>query len=248
MGRPSNGKPYLKNGTYHVRFKGDKGPDTATDLGTKSLSVAASRVKEVVRMRERNGQPSNPPAISTIQPVPGSDSGNKPVSTDSQGPLDDWYKGDSVFTPTESRGFADLPTKPTFEDASPVFGPALPTPSLPNNGTLAKIDWEATPGVAGLSADEKLRLHGLLGSVVGRVNVLAIGMGVRIFGRIPAEPEEADLELLNKAWEMQLKEWLADTEIKPAVLIAAASIGLGVSMYANGEPKPPKVPVESKNV
>jgi hypothetical protein len=109
-----------------------------------------------------------------------------------------------------------------------------------------KIDWEATPGTASLSSDEKMRLHGLLASVVGRLNVLGVGLGVRIFGRIPAEPEAADMELLNKAWALQLNELFADKEIKPAILIAAASVGLGVGMYVNGEDKP-KPPISVTN-
>jgi hypothetical protein len=86
-----------------------------------------------------------------------------------------------------------------------------------------------------------------MAGVVGRLNVLGVGLAVHVFGRVPAEPEPADMELLNKAWALQLNEWFSDKEIKPAILIAAASVGLGVGMFVNGTPKPPKVKIATEN-
>lgn len=220
-----------------------------TDLGTKSVGTAKIRVGEVVRMRAASGQASVASPIPVVQPYQpsvnnvgaGAGAPNGPVVTGS--PLDDWYNGESEFQRTESTGVVAPQTSGGSVPDAPL---SAVSPSQAPTGLAKVINWEGTPGADGLSSDEKMRLHGLLASVVGRLNVLGVGLGVRVFGRIPAEPEQADMELLNKAWALQLNEMFADKEIKPAILIAAASVGLGVGMYVNGEDKPKPPPKVSQ--
>lgn len=230
MGRPRNNVPYQIKGVYHIRFTGDK---TATSLNTRSLSEANRNARAVATKRgvtspevaresitrpaapvSTAGQASHGAPTSVFAPsVDGASSGDA---------LSSWLASDSEFT--SSPGGEPAPT-----------GSASPGA---NQGDLWAPPKDSPK--AGLTTDERSRMHGLLSGIVGRANVLALGLGVRIFGRIPAEPEPADMELLNKAWQLQLDELLGDKEIKPYVMILAASAGLGIGMYAGGEPLPPK--------
>lgn len=237
MGRPTNGIPYLKGGIYHIRFSGEK---NAISLDTKSASIAQTRARSVIRARGEAPAKSTPREASPVDVRSDLGSGKlaivggggPPAGAGTSDPLSDWQSGDSVFDvdgggeggATNSSGSGEGKPMPTGDPVQPV---------------QALKPWEAEKR-GGLSLEDKERVHGLLAGVVGRVNVLALGFGVRIFGRIPAEPEPADMELLNKAWSLQLNILLENKDLSPALLIAAASAGLGISMYVNGEDKPKK--------
>lgn len=237
MGRPTNGVPYLKGGVYHIRFKGDK---DATSLDTKSENVARQRAKSVVRARGESGPPRRPavskpdvsPSEGPSSPIVGGGGYRPSVGIDTD-PLADWVANASDFDGMDGAGDV-TPNLPGSGGGERVQDPQ------PTGGGTALKPWEADAGKKGLTSEEKERMHSLLAGVVGRANVLAVGFAVRIFGRIPAEPTSDDTALLEKAWALQLNEWLADKEIKPAILIAAASAGLGIGMYVQGEPKPKK--------
>lgn len=223
MGRPANGVPYLKGGVYHIRFKGDK---DSTSLDTRNASEAKRKGAQVAANRGMTTalrESAHPKARA----VPVTSAG--PPMTTASGltggdALDGWLSSESEFDGGQVEPGTDRthPDSPGFVEPQPYTEVAVSTPSK------------------GLTSDEKSRMHGLLSGIVGRANVLALGLGVRIFGRVPAEPEPADLELLNRAWQLQLEELLEGKEVKPYVLIIAASAGLGVGMWAGGEPIPPK--------
>lgn len=225
MGRPRNGEPYLKGGVYHIRFQGDKGGGTS--LNTTNQREARRLGEALARKRGatmpslvRGGEPAAPrPTLSPPTPENGS---NGPIVPSSSGDaLGDWLGSDSEFEAGTDRARPDSPTAPPSASRE-VSGYVSPSPT------------------SGLTSEEKSRMHGLLSGIVGRANVLGLGLAVRIFGRVPAEPEPADMELLNRAWQLQLDELLEGKEIKPYMLIIGASVGLGVGMYAGGEPIPPK--------
>ncbi len=224
-GRPRNGVPYLKGGVYHIRFQGDKG--TGTSLNTTS-EREARRLGEALARKRGATMPSlvarsSPPSPSAPVDAPasqGSDSVSGALPSPSGDALTGWLSSESEFA------------------GGSAFDPSSAAAPAPEGGvTLSPSEHSA---ITGLTSAERSRMHGLLSGIVGRANVLALGLGVRIFGRIPAEPEPADMELLNKAWQLQLDELLGDKEIKPYVMILAASAGLGIGMYAGGEPLPPK--------
>lgn len=84
--------------------------------------------------------------------------------------------------------------------------------------------------------------HAALAGLVSRLNVAAVGMSIRAFGRAPAEPSETEMQELAKAWEAQLAVWLANTTIEPWVMILGISCAMGLTMYTEGTPLPPKEP------
>lgn len=234
MGRPSNGVPYLKGGVYHIRFKGDKGGGTS--LNTTNARQAKALAEGIARKRGvtmpslvTGGQPSAAPRptlmgspIGGASGAPGADASadtGAPVRVGSDA-LDSWLGSSSEF-----EGQAGY--------EPPAGGSGAPATS--------QEPLSLSPTSPGLTSDERTKLHGLLSGIVGRANVLALGLGCRVFGRIPAEPEPADLELLNRAWQLQLEELLGDKELKPWMMICGASAGLAIGMYAGGEPLPPKL-------
>lgn len=248
MGRPTNGVPYLKGGVYHIRFKGDK---DATSLETKSESVAKQRAKSISRARGETGPSSRSALATPIVSSPEkpavvmSGGGGPPAGALTTDPLADWQSGESVFDGSDVAGGRANGNGASHSTDLAGSGSGESSQNSDDRGGWVRglspaKPWELEPGKKGLSLEEKERMHGLLAGVVGRVNILAVGLGVRIFGRIPAEPEPADTELLNKAWEMQLADLLANKELTPAIMICAASVGLGVGMWANGEAKPKK--------
>jgi hypothetical protein len=86
--------------------------------------------------------------------------------------------------------------------------------------------------------------YAALAGLVGRLNVAAIGMSIRAFGRAPAKPSEGEMEELAKAWEAQLAIWLKNTEMAPWVMILGISCAMGFTMYSGGIPLPPKDQVD----
>jgi len=222
MGRPRSNVPYPIKGVYHIRFTGDK---AATCLNTRNEREANRVAKQLAEKHGKmtpdtaRSQVASTVKITSTSPEPSA------IVSDGEDALGGWLGNPSEFEGQAPAPVAQEP-KPTTSVA-PSWEPVSDLPDLP------------APKV-GLSDTEKARMHGLLSGIVGRVNVLVLGMGVRVFGRIPAEPEPSDMELLNKAWELQLNELLGNQEIKPYILIIAASAGLGIGMYAGGEPLPPK--------
>lgn len=217
----------------------------STDLGTNNSRVAATRFAEVLRLR--NGRPKpvqgNKDSVVRIPDVPGTGIVQDSTEDSTEDALRDWYGGESEFDKVEQTGsgwVADGAPKAT-DGASSTDGGNW-SASLAPNENVSGPDVQGLRSLPkGLSTEERERMHGLLASVVGRVNVLAVGMAVHVFGRVPAEPDPKDTELLDKAWALQLSEWFANKEIKPYVLILGASLGLGIGMFAEGTPKPKKV-------
>lgn len=205
-------------------------------------------------MRDRRGESSNVSAPSI--PIASNPNTSTPVgpTTGGSDALGDWYAGDSSFEGNNDEisnregsgrilgGSPEPKSEPTSD--SPAV---LPVSSGNTTGALQSsgLSWEQPK--PGLTTAEKEKLHSLMAGVVVRVNVLLLGLGVNIFGRIPAEPAPEDTALLEKAWQLQLNEWFANTEISPKILIVAASAGLGIGMYVQGEKKPPKVIIATDN-
>ncbi len=228
MGRPSNGVPYLKGGVYHIRFQGDKGG------GTSLNTTNARQAKQLGENLARKRGATMPSLVKGSDPAPRPPTAAPTVSAS------------GVSGANALAGNADMLSGDALSgwlaSDSEVQGSGAPDPSGKASASPSSSQTALAPSSSGVSltADERSRMHGLLSGIVGRANVLALGLGVRIFGRIPAEPEPADMELLNKAWQLQLDELLGDKEIKPYMLIIGASAGLGIGMYMGGEPIPPK--------
>lgn len=91
-------------------------------------------------------------------------------------------------------------------------------------------------------AERNLKLAAGLKGMVTQVNVVAAGMAVKLFGRNPAEPDEAEIAMLKEAWEAYIDELFGKVEVQPWVLLLIGNVMIGMSMYANGEPIPKKKP------
>lgn len=250
MGRPANNVPYLIKGTYHIRFQGVKTPFSL------STTNAQEAEKRAIALRRKRGvaapvakptkrKETAPQATKSAAKPPatqGAPSSVPPGPSGEPSLLDDWASTESEFdgAETDETGSGAFVGDDSFSSEG---SPDLLPPSIGDtSGPTSAVPWEESKPNSLLTTEEKSRVHGLLAGLVGRINILAVGYAVKVFGhRTPAEPDEKDTALLDKAWSLQLEEWLGDTEIEPKVLILAASAGLGLGMYLGGEPLPPKV-------
>ncbi len=95
-------------------------------------------------------------------------------------------------------------------------------------------------------AERNAKLAAGLKGMVTQVNVVVAGMAVKLFGRNPAEPDEAEIQMLREAWAAYIDDMFGKIDVEPWVLLLVGNVMVAMSMYANGEPivkpKLPQVP------
>lgn len=141
---------------------------------------------------------------------------------------------------------ATTSTAPSGPPQAIVNNPGLSTNVLPAREASPEVAKVAGPGSVSteagsglhLSEIDKQRFHGLMSGIVTRLNVVIVGGTIKIFGRQPAEPDDADIKFLEKAWEAQLSQWFETDTVPPWVLILSASLAMGVGMYFGGTALP----------
>jgi hypothetical protein len=126
--------------------------------------------------------------------------------------------------------------------AATTASAVAPTPSVPPRDTVTELG-----AAAGTSADGRVTLDdgevakmAEMTAVIGvQLNTLLIGWGIKVFGRrSPDEPDEA-LERMNlKGWTAALRKIVGNREASAFGVILVSSVGMGLQMYAGGEPLP----------
>lgn len=220
MARPKDGVPYLRWKKWVVRDP---------ELRVLSAKTEKAAFAEAAATKPRVRKPGIRVTENPVRP-PGSEPGNAGT------PLDAWL-GSLPSEEEQSAGFDQ-------DDGSSFSEPSY-TPENPLKLEYTPNEKPPVPGELTISKAERDQFHNLLSGIVTRANVITLGYSIKLFGRQPAEPSPADTALLEKAWAAQLSMWFGSTEIAPWVLILAASAGMGLGMWAGGDPLPPKF--ESEN-
>jgi hypothetical protein len=121
----------------------------------------------------------------------------------------------------------------TFREETEAGGAAAAAPARAPRPTLSGGHTKYTPA-------EQRELAQMLGSVFSAANKGIVGWSVRMMGRIPDPPTDKEEAVLDKAWAMQVEKWADGRELSPIIVIAGASVGMGIGMYTQGKPIPKK--------
>lgn len=136
---------------------------------------------------------------------------------------------------------APIPPIPTAQPVRPET-PIIPIARGPGRPPKKGQD----PVEAAKKAERNAKLAAGLKGMVTQVNVVVAGMAVKLFGRDPATPDEAEIQMLREAWAAYIDDMFGKIDVEPWVLLLVGNVMVAMSMYANGEPivkpKLPQVP------
>lgn len=135
------------------------------------------------------------------------------------------------------------------EPATSTPPPPIPTAQVPRETPIIPINRAPVgrppkkgqdPIELAKKAERNAKLAAGLKGMVTQVNIVAAGMAVKLFGRNPAEPDEAEIQMLREAWESYIDDMFGKLDVEPWVLLLIGNVMIAMSMYANGEPIPKK--------
>lgn len=131
----------------------------------------------------------------------------------------------SPVTPSPSVSASPQPTQPSL----PGFAPSTSAPTVREK--VAEI----------MPTDRRKKVADLMAKGMMRLNVAACALTVNLLGRVPGkESDDESEEVLQEGWSLQLEEWFVDHPPAPWMVILGGSMSVGIGMYMNGTPKPPK--------
>ncbi len=108
--------------------------------------------------------------------------------------------------------------------------------SLPSLPPVTTISRKPKP-VSGLSPEQAQKIGAGLKKIVTKVNIIAAGMCVDMFGRDPAPLEDDEIDLVVLGWEMMLEQYFTKSQPKPWMVLLAGNVMMVMAMYPRGEPK-----------
>ncbi len=232
MGRQPNAPKQTRNGTYQCWHPGVK---KYVNLGTQDFDVA-----QAIQAGFYGRKSLQSHAAPTILPSVGDPTVPYPQSRDQGADVIDFDKPDASADPhsffSRMSGKEPEPSAPmqaqTVFSGQTVFAPAPFQPIKPPvTGSKAK---------PGLTPEQSAKLASGLKKTVANLNVIIVGAGVQMFGRVPAPLDDEEVALLQMGWEMYIDELFAKSKIKPWHLLFAGNVMIATAMYVGGTPIPKK--------
>lgn len=240
MGRQPNAPKLTAKGTYECWHPGVK----------RRINLGVSDYNEALRIQAgfygSSVQPSVPSLGATSVPA---ELGNPPVSSDSpgNGPPMSILDLDSPDKPLDASNLLSswASTKggasSTSATVTPTASPATPAPVVslfaPKPLTGGNTGPKPKPG---LTPEQSAKLAAGLKKIVTNLNVILVGAGVEMFGRVPAPLDDEEVQLLQMGWEMFIDEMFVKAKVKPWHVLLAGNVMVGAAMYVGGTPKPKK--------
>ncbi len=108
----------------------------------------------------------------------------------------------------------------------------------PNSPTLAAP--KGRKAKATLTPEQSAQLASGLKKIVANLNVIIIGAGVQMFGKVPAPLDDDEVKMLEMGWAMMIDEMFLKSEVKPWHVLLAGNLMIGAAMYVGGTPIPKK--------
>ncbi len=234
MGRHPNVPQLTKNGTYRCWHPGLK---KHIGLGTTDYNEACRIQASYYPGREASpgvsGQNANRPLV-VGNGVAGGHMGvmdfDKPEEgkPDASSLLNKWASGGQpAATPPTTVTPEPQPEPSIFSSFSSAVADIVPKPNVPAKGGRPK---------QGLTPEQSAKLASGLKKIVTNLNVIAVGAGVQMFGKVPAPLDDEEIELLQMGWEMYIDDIFAKAKIKPWHVLLAGNVMIAASMYVGGTP------------
>lgn len=240
MPRKPNFKPFKRSNGWHVYSPLDGG---VMDLKTDNSQIAGSKAQALKRHYDEMTQKNGGKLPKTAAESPRSRTA-APKQPSAQAMLNTWST-QSDTSPSESESPSSpsqLPEKqPTSETSPTLLAASSPAPSEPSRDSrVATL----------MPEDRRRRLADLCAKGLEKVGVLLVGVGVRVFGRVPSpdvDPEERDV--MREGISLWMEEVFVDHPPRPWMVVGGAAVGIGIGMYVDGTPiernpaiKPPNTP------
>ncbi len=236
MGRRPNEPQISRDGTFTSWHPGIK---KRVNLGTTDFETARSiQAGFYGRTSVQSvATPPNPPQLGNpAYPYVGSGEGGTPqmINLDDDKPADasdilsSWAKSSQPVneaTPAPS-------SSPSLPTAQPATTP-VPWAPAPTVGKGRKAKQTLTP-------EQSAQLASGLKKIVANLNVIIIGAGVQMFGKVPAPLDDDEVKMLEMGWAMMIDEMFLKSEVKPWHVLLAGNLMIGAAMYVGGTPIPKK--------
>jgi len=234
MGRQPNVPQVSRDGTYTCWHPDIK---KRVNLGTTDYATACSIQAGFygrTSIQSMAAAPNPPPMGNPTYPYGRSEQGTQMINLDDDKPqdasdiLNSWAKA----------------SQPANESAS--TNPAVVTTPA-NVNTPPAIAWAPTPPVGKgrkakqtLTPEQSAQLASGLKKIVANLNVIIIGAGVQMFGKVPAPLDDDEVKMLEMGWAMMIDEMFLKSEVKPWHVLLAGNLMIGAAMYVGGTPIPKK--------
>jgi len=148
--------------------------------------------------------------------------------TDAASILTQWSKG------TSNANEPIQPVQATPAPSPPLWpGPSNPAPMVP----VSKGGRKPKPT---LSPEQSAQLASGLKKIVANLNVIIVGAGVQMFGKVPAPLDDDEVKMLEMGWAMMIDELFLKSEVKPWHVLLAGNVMIAAAMYVGGTPVPKK--------
>lgn len=238
MGRQPNVPQLTKAGTYRCWHPSIK---KYVNLGTSDFEAACSIQAGFYGRKSLSSQPAEPPAPeSGATPLgnpafPYSGGSSQMIDLEDDKPID---ANDLLASWNKAKDNDKQPVPPPATSATS----ATPSTSFPGFALSNVPKAPPGPGKAkpGLTPEQSAKLASGLKKTVANLNVIIVGAGVQMFGRVPAPLDDEEVALLQMGWEMYIDEMFAKAKIKPWHLLIAGNVMIAAAMYVGGTPIPRK--------
>jgi len=148
----------------------------------------------------------------------------------------------SILTQWSQSGKPETPAQtPSATPSSPSLWNPQPSASPPNLAPVSagtgKPGRKAKPT---LTPEQSAQLASGLKKIVANLNVIIIGAGVQMFGKVPAPLDDDEVKMLEMGWAMLIDELFLKTEVKPWHVLLAGNVMIAAAMYVGGVDIPKK--------
>ncbi len=240
MGRQPNAPQIDRHGFFACWHPGIK---KRVNLGTKDYATACAIQAGFYGRTSVPSPPSKPDPTPVGNPTfpynPGAqtmtlDLDDKP--TDAASILSQWSKNSGNTSDGTSTPVGQTPAAPP--NPSPTL--TLPWIQPSNSQGMAPVSRSSRKLKPSLTPEQSAQLASGLKKIVANLNVIIVGAGVQMFGKVPAPLDDDEVKMLEMGWAMFIDELFLKSEVKPWHVLLAGNVMIAAAMYVGGTPIPRK--------